>query len=165
MQYLSTRVPGTILLQAAALILLFMGLLVWGLFADITPYQRADADKFLLIGGSMLAAAMLFQVFLSLGYKIGYDETSLYWKKAGLSRDFAAGVSIPFPSITDVSAVGGGLLAFEAVILHAGGHDVEDIILSRLYLADFDINDVLKLVAERSTAQFDPAVVEFMESM
>jgi hypothetical protein len=56
-----------------------------------------------------------------------------------------------------------GIRPFEVAVLRAGADDIQDVMLSRLYLAPEDIKTLLSEVFSHSRASFDAEVRDFME--
>ena len=165
MQRFRTLIPTDFAMRTIVMLLVFAGLAAWFLVKPPSDeVARQLWPPFWFVGG-LLILISLFDLYLRRGYRVSYDDKSIYWRKVGFRGRFNEPVVMPFAAITDVLPEAGslGVRPFEAAVLRAGADDISDIKLSRLYLQKWVIKALLSEVSARSRASFAPEVRGFME--
>jgi len=112
----------------------------------------------------LLALVSLGDLYLQRGYRVSYTDEAIHWRKVGLSRNPALEVVMPFSSINYIMADAGtiGVQPFETAILRSNDENVEDVILSRLYLRECDMREILAIASAKSTATIDEEINAFI---
>jgi len=118
----------------------------------------------MLFSSPILVLLTLFDLYSRRGYRVSYTDEAVHWRKVGLSRSEASQIVIPFKAVSQVVAEAGsfGIKPFEAAILRSNRQDAADIILSRMYLREDDMRDLLAMVAVKSEALIDEEVSAFI---
>lgn len=129
-----------------------------------TPFKAHEIWKGILLSFPLLALGTLFDLYLRRGYRVAYTDEAIHWRKVGLSRSDASEIVMPFKAVSGIVAETGslGIKPFEAAILHSNQEGAADIVLSRLYLRQDDLRDLLALVAAKSEALIDEEVSAFI---
>jgi len=129
-----------------------------------TPFQAHEIWKGMLFGFPVLVLGTLFDFYLRRGYRVSYTDEAVYWRKVGFSRSEASQIVMPFQAVSRIVAEAGalGIKPFEAAILQSNQQDAADIILSRMYLHQDDLRDLLATVAAKSEALIDEEVSAFI---
>jgi hypothetical protein len=154
MHHLTTIGPLDFLFRTTLL------LLILTCFAGWMMFYPSEADGTFLLVFAVLGAISLAELYLRRSYRVSHDDSAIYWRKVGLRGRFSQTVVMPFDRIEETFAVQStfGLRPFEAAILRADGHDIPDIVLSRLYLSEWTLQYILRVISERSQAELDTVI-------
>lgn len=163
MLHLPTIGPVHFLFRTALLILAAVACVALALTAK--TYSQADAIwEGILITFPILGLVTLGDFYLQRGYRVSYTDEAVYWRKVGLSRNRKLEVVMPFSSIDRIMAHAGtiGIRPFQDAILQSDDENVEDVILSRLYLRECDMREILAIASAKSNATVDEEINAFI---
>lgn len=164
MRDVPTLVPTDLWFRTVLVILVVSAVLAWMAIYHVDVLADRSTLNFLAIGFGGFVIVTVFDFYIRMGYKVSLDDTAVYWRGAGISRSPERRVVMPLTEITEVFSVPGTLGAkpFEAAILRAGGGDIPDIVLSRMYLRDNDIRDILARVSQAPGVVLAPEIQDFL---
>lgn len=159
-----TLIPTDFWFRSVLILIIYFGLSIFWFYGKSSFTENGQFYKVIIYSLSFLIPISIFDLYLRRGYRVAYDNDAVHWRKVGFSRSPSKQIVMPYNVISHVFGEPGTLRVkpFEAVVLHADGQDVADIVLSRMYLRDGDISDLLLKVSEKSGAAFEEEVRDFM---
>jgi hypothetical protein len=165
MTRINTKLPVTFVMRSAIMSLILLGFIVFVLLNRPTFLVDKSNYQPIIFVTSVLVIISLFDLYLRKGYSIWYDKESICWRKVGLSRSESAVVCLKFDDIGSANSVAGGIYLdhFEAISLRSNDCSTE-IIISRQYVRDEDVIELLDRVKSLSSATFDRDLMQFIDS-
>jgi hypothetical protein len=164
MRSIPTLIPTDFWFRTVLIVLIALALGIWLALFHPEAFSDRETLKFWGVGLTGFLVVSLFDLYLRRGYKVSYDDGAIYWRKVGISRSADQQVAMPFDAITEVLSEPGslGIRPFEAAVLRAAERDLPDIILSRMYLRDHDIREILAKVSEGAGVVLDDEIRAFL---
>ena len=161
MHHLRTLVPTDFVFRTGLILSFVVAVAIWLSVKHPNAFHDTHTQSFWLEGLAGIFAVTAFDLFLRRGYAVSYDNDNVYWRKVGFHRASDT-VSIRVDEITEVAAVEGslGIEPFEAISIKSDLTEIE-IILSRQYLKDDQIRELLGFVGQRAEITFDDDVRKF----
>lgn len=159
MRRLQTLVPMDFVFRTALLAIVIVTI-VWLVVSGPDSFGDPGSQRTLLGIGLVSLTVSGLDLFLRRGYSISFDEETIFWRKVGFHRDRDV-LALPIGQISEVYSEPGslGIKPFEAIILNdALGNKI---ILSRMYLRDDEIRELLGVIQLNSNASFRQEVQEF----
>ncbi|MXO88503.1 hypothetical protein [Alteraurantiacibacter aestuarii] len=129
--------------------------------------NRAISEKwladFLIICGIFSTYLVIMQ-FAHKNYRVRVDEDFVCWRKVGFNRSEKSEIAVGLGDFSALVAEVGthGMNPFEAVFLFQDAEETPSITLSRQYLRDADIAELLQLIIAESDPVCDPLLLEFI---
>lgn len=165
MRQVRTLIPTDFWFRTSLVIIIAILLFIWLAYYHSEAFRDKEALRIWGISSIAFFAVSGLDLYLRRGYQISFDDQTICWRRVGLRRDPASMIVMPFSEIIGVSSEPGtlGSRPFEAVVLRAGGQGIPDVILSRMYLGDTDIKEILANVHRRSSILFDDEVQNFYQ--
>ena len=166
MRYFKTLIPTDIWFRPVIFLVISLVALtaVYIIMPEIFDW---DLIKYFVYSFFGLLIITIPDLYLRRGYRISYDQKAVYWRKVGPHGRFSKKVTMPFVAISEVSSEMGSLniKPFEAVILRSADTDLADVVLSKMYLQDSDIRELLAEVCNRSQAMIDDDVRAYLSEI
>lgn len=164
MRYFKTLIPSDFWFRTLLLTLLLIGLLIFWSLSDTNAFQNREITKLFTIAVPILLLLTAFDFYRRRSYKVGYSDHAIYWRCVGVKRRGSGETVIPFAEIIDVFGEPGslGIHPFEAAIIRTDAPEAGDIVLSRLYLRDGDLRELLSKVFEMSNVSQTEEIREFL---
>ena len=163
MQHVKTLIPTDFWFRTGLIIVILVILFIWLAYYHSDAFEDSETLRIWGIFAICFIAVSAFDLYLRRGYQISFDDEAIYWRKAGIRRYSSSKIVMPLSEINEVLSEPGtlGSKPFEAVVLRSAGCDIDDIVLSRMYLRDMDIKGILTNVASQGAALFDDEVRKF----
>lgn len=163
MRHLPTIGPVHFFFRTALLLVVAVACVMLALTSK--AYSQADAIwEGISIALPILGLVTLCDFYLQRGYRVSYADDAVHWRKVGISRKPELEVVMPFSSIDRIIADAGtiGIRPFQDAILQSNDENIEDVILSRLYLREIDMREMLVIAAARSNAAIAEEISAFI---
>ena len=114
----------------------------------------------------VLAAHTLVDYYSRHSYLLGYDQEAIFWRRTGLRRSSAPMTKLKFEDVGAVTELteAFGMKPFDAIAVFAVDSQVPDIIMSRLYVNDQAIVEVLLEISKRKNVFYNDEIRDFISA-
>lgn len=111
----------------------------------------------------VLIVISLFDLYVRMGYSVSYNETGISWLKSSIFRNPDHAIRMDYDRISSVESIQStiGISPFEAVLIRSLDDYENIIILSRQYLIDDDIEEILRRIAAIQGAEIGEDIRTF----
>ncbi len=168
-KYLFSLIPTDITFRTGMLIILFLGLLIFGIINPYNVKLGYEAIKIYLFMILFFLIPTALQIYINKGYRVSYDDEALYLRPDGTNwrLQYKADRIMRYADIGELYADGGNmnLSPFEFIEIQRKGWDGQErFFLSRVFLRENQLKELLRFMHGKIPHKFSQDVIDYMNA-
>ena len=168
-KYLFSLIPTDITFRTIIFIIIFSILAILGYVNPYNVEWNYDDLKFIVLAISGFTFFTALQIYINKGYRVSYDDDALYLRPDGTNwrLQYKAEFVMRYGDIGELYADGGNmnLSPFEFIeIQRKGWNGQERFFLSRVFLRENQLKELLRFMHGKIPHKFPQDVIEYMNA-
>jgi hypothetical protein len=165
-KYLFSLIPTDVTYRTVALMIVFTGVAVFGIFKG---RNLSDIVQLFFFMATPIIVAAILQIYINKGYRVSYDDEALYLRPDGIGWNlrYKPDRVMRYDEIGELYASSGnmGLSPFEFIEVQRIGWDGEErFFLSRVFLRENQLKECLRFVYSKIPHKFPQDVIDYMDA-
>jgi hypothetical protein len=168
-KYLYSLIPSDVTYRTGCLIIAAIGLTIFGIINRLNVKWNFEDVRVIIIAATSLILLTALQIYINKGYRVSFDDDAIYLRPDGIGWNFQYKPDriMRYDEIGELYASGGNgnMSPFEFIEIQRIGWDGEErFFLSRIFLRENQLKELLHFVYTKIPDKFPQDVIDYMHA-